>query len=375
VPGVRAARLFDGERGIEDALVLVEDGRIAGVRSGAESPPDVTDLGDVTLLPGLIDPHVHLVMDATPPVVARLTEAGDDVVLERIRAGARQSLAAGVTTVRDLGDRSYLALEIDDEDSATVLAAGPPLTVPGGHCWFLGGEASGVPAVRDAVREHAEHGVHVIKVMATGGGLTPGSRPQDRQFSDEELRAIVDEAHRHGLPATAHAHATAGIAAALDAGFDGIEHCTFVTGVDEDLVRRLAAAGTVVSFTLGMLPGTEPAPEQQVLLRTFKAALLSLYAGGVKLLCSSDAGIFPFKPHPTLTYSMAAMTEQAGIPPADVVRMATVSAAGAIGLGDRKGRIAPGYDADLLAVAGDPLTDLSALGEVRAVYRSGRRVV
>ncbi len=150
-----------------------------------------------------------------------------------------------------------------------MLAAGPPLTVPGGHCWFLGGEVSGLPALRDTVREHAERGVHVIKAMATGGGLTPGSRPQDRQFSDEELRAIADEAHRHGLPATAHAHAAAGIAAALDAGFDGIEHCTFVTGVDEDLVRRLAAAGTVVSFTLGMLPGTEPAPEQELMRRSF----------------------------------------------------------------------------------------------------------
>ena len=112
-----------------------------------------------------------------------------------------------------------------------------------------------------------------------------------------------------------------------------------------------------------------------MLLRTFRAALQALYGGGVNLLCSSDAGIFSFKPHPTLTYSMAAMTEQAGIPPADVVRMATVSAAAAIGLGDRKGRIAPGYDADLLAVAGDPLTDLSALCKVRAVYRSGRSVV
>ena len=371
---MRATRLFDGERLIDDPLVLIEDGRIAAVRSGGE-PPDVTDLGDVTLLPGLIDPHVHLVLDAVPPVVERLTEADDDVVLERARAAARQSLSAGVTTVRDLGDRSYLALELDDEDGATVLAAGPPLTVPGGHCWFLGGEVSGVPALRDAVREHAERGVHVIKAMATGGGITPGSRPQDRQFSDEELRAIAGEAHRHGLPATAHAHTSAGVAAALDAGFDGIEHCTFVTGVDEDLVRRLAAAGTVVSFTLGMLPGTSPAPEQELMLRAFKAALQALYAGGVKLLPASDAGIFPFKPHPTLIYAMEAIAEQAGIPAGDMVRMATVSAAAVIGLGDRKGRVAAGYDADLVAVAGDPLTDLSALREVRAVYRSGRRIV
>ena len=371
---LRAARLFDGEQPVPGPVVLVDDGRVVAVRPRAPQGVAETDLGDVTLLPGLIDPHVHLAMDATEPVLERLRAADDATLLERMRTAARRSLAAGVTTVRDLGDRSFLALQVDDPDGATVLASGPPLTTPGGHCWFLGGEVSGEAAIRAAVRERAERGVHVIKVMATGGGLTPGSHPEDRQFTDDELRVVVEEAHRHGLPATAHAHATAGIRAALTAGFDGIEHCTFLTGVDDGLLRRLKISGTVVSFTLGRTPGP-PAPEQEALLKAFGAALEALHTGGVQLLCSSDAGIFPFKPHPTLIHSMEAMAAQTGMRPAEVVRMATTTAAGGIGVGDRKGRIAPGYDADLVAVAGDPLADLGRLRDVRAVFKAGERIV
>ena len=202
---IRAGRLFDGVDAVavERPLVLIENGRIAAVQSGAEPPAEaeVVDLGAATLLPGLIDSHVHLVFDASTDPVGHLDGAGDAEVLTAMRARARIALAAGITTVRDLGDRGYLAVELRDELAADptagplILAAGPPITTGRGHCWYLGGEAiGGVDGVRAAVREHAERGVDVIKLMATGGELTAGTASYVPQFAVAELRAAVDEA-------------------------------------------------------------------------------------------------------------------------------------------------------------------------------------
>lgn len=358
----------------------MEDGRIVSVTSSGDIAPE----GDVTLLPGLVDPHLHFALDGTDSAVDNLNAASDPELLDAMRVAARKTLAAGVTTARDLGDRSYLALELRAETAAdpaagpTVLASGPPLTVPDGHCWFMGGTARGAEALRAAVRERFERGADVIKVMATGGGITAGSLPWQLQYDLDELRAIVSEAHAHGLPVTAHAHATAGVALALEAGCDGLEHCTFMTedgiDVDKDLVRRLADAGTAVSFTLGAVPGAPLTDDQKKRIAGFVAALNVLREGGVNLLCGSDSGIFAFKPHSSLPYAIEAMVTMAGLTPTESLRTATVKAASALGLGDRKGRIAPGYDADLLAVAGNPLSDLTTLHNVRAVYRSGHLV-
>ena len=145
------------------------------------------------------------------------------------------ALAGGITTVRDLGDRNYITLALRDELAGDptagpeLLVAGPPITTTGGHCWFFGGEVDDPAKVRAAVAERADRGVDAIKVMATGGGLTPGSRRTESQFDRAALDAMVDEAHRRGLPVAAHAHAPAGIADAVDAGVDSVEHCAFLT--------------------------------------------------------------------------------------------------------------------------------------------------
>ncbi|WP_367131753.1 MULTISPECIES: amidohydrolase family protein [Streptomyces] len=394
---IRAAKLFDGigPGTVERPAVLVEGGRITGVVPGGSVPAEaaLVDLGEATLLPGFVDTHVHLAFDASEDAVGRLRRAGDEELLDRMRAAGRATLAAGVTTVRDLGDRGYLALRIREESAKdptagpTVLASGPPLTTARGHCWFLGGQAEGVDAIRAAVRERAGRGVDVVKVMVTGGDLTPGSDSFRVQYGHAELLAAVREAHRHGLPATAHAYSAAGIADAVAAGFDMVEHCFFVTeitdesdeddpGVDFDrrVLDDMVRLGVVASLTLGSLPGCPPPPPG--IARRFPglvAGMAAMREAGVGVVCGSDSGIFPAKAHGSHPYSVAAMVE-AGFTPLEALRAATSAAARACGVACRKGCVAPGFDADLVAVAGDPLADITAVHAVTAVFREGVRI-
>jgi imidazolonepropionase-like amidohydrolase len=294
---IRSARLFDGvaDRLHVRPLVLVEQGRITDVDlTGADPPQGVAlvDLDEATLLPGLVDSHTHLVLDASNDPVGHLAGTDDDALLEQCRARARAALTAGITTLRDLGDRRFITLRLRQELAAhpergpQLLVSGPPVTTRGGHCWFLGGEAAGVQGVRAAVRALAERGVDVVKVMVTGGNLTPGSVQWRSQYGPEALGAAVEEAHRAGLAVTGHAHGVQGIAEAVAAGFDGIEHGAFLTadGVRQDpaVVGQLAVRGVVVSVTAaqtqppgqpppGMEPGSDLARRFEQLARQLQA--------------------------------------------------------------------------------------------------------
>ena len=385
---LRGAWLFDGTGPalIRDPVVLIEGSVIRDVCSGGRVPETpggstVIDLPGATLLPGLVDTHVHLAFDASADPVGNLARRRGDEIAATMAEAGRAALCGGVTTVRDLGDHSYLSLGLRGQAGLpTVVAAGPPITTPGGHCHYLGGAvAPTCEGVRAAVREHACRGVDVVKIMASGGNLTPGSRQDLAQFPPEVLRAAVDEAHRLGLPVTAHAHAVSAIADAMEAGVDGLEHVSFWTedGVDAPvgLIRLIAARQIAVGATLGMVPvpGMSPPPALAVRMPAMIANLRRLCESGALMVAGTDAGIAPVKPHDVVRYAPAAL-RQLGFSPADALRAITSIAAGVCGLGHRKGRIAPGFDADILAVDGDPVADPEALHRIRAVYARGTAV-
>lgn len=362
-------------------MVLIEGGRIAAVDSAGHAPTDAStvDFGDATILPGLIDAHTHLCFDCTGEVLAPMLELDDDSLLEEMHERARAALAVGVTTVRDLGDRRFISLRLRERlrdrpsDGSEVIAAGPPITRRRGHCWFLGGEAETPDELRAAVFERSERGCDVVKVMATGGVITPGFLPHESQYGLHELQAIVDAAHAAGLPVAAHAHGVDGIRDAVAAGADSIEHCSFGTEtsveVDWAVVEEMASRGTFASFTMAVRPGGTPPPAVAARLPLIAHALVRLNEVGVKVACSSDAGIAPQKPHDVLPYGVVSTAELIGAN--DALTSVTATAADMCGVGDRKGRLRPGFDADVLVVGGDVVADPSAIFDVRAVYRAG----
>ena len=388
---LRGATLIDGTGAppLRDRAVVLDDRRIAAVvpdhqaRDGA-----ALDLGGLTLLPGLINCHVHLCLSGDADPSRALSDETYAATVVGAVVHARRTVEAGVTTVRDLGGREYAEIAVRDGVRAGIIAgprvlcAGRAVCMTGGHGWrMLGRQADGVDDVRKAVREQLRAGADVIKLVATGGVMTPGVDPRAAQLTLDELRAGVDEAHRARRRIAAHAMADEGIAWCLDAGIDTIEHGVFLTEV---LAARMATQGTALVATLiaphaivegGLAAGIpEFAVKKSSALRerhleSFRLALRA----GVAIAAGTDAGT-PLNPHGTIVPELALMAA-AGLEPLQAIRSATSVAARVLGLESETGAVAPGLVADLIAVEGDPATDLKALDAVRLVIADGRTVL
>jgi len=377
-----ASRVVTGDETVTDGAVVVGDrtvdwvGPVSALSAEHLSLPRA-DYPGSTIMPGLIDSHVHLGFDGGPNPAARMcAETGEQQLMLMLRS-ARELLGVGVTTARDLGSRAYLAVAVRDAIAAG-LARGPrlvvaacPITVTGGHCWFMGGEADSEDDLRRLVRTHHKNGADLIKVMSTGGFMTSGSAPWYAQFTTAQLAVIVEEAARVDKPVAAHSHGTEGIRRAVEAGVTTIEHCSFVTETNErrfseSLAARIAERGMFVCPTI-----SASAPYIAELTGIEVGAhVKAMHDMGVRIIAGTDAGI-DNNPHHQYVGGLEYLVTL-GFQPGQVLAMATTEAAAALGLGASTGRLAPGYDADLIVVRGDPQADITALRDLRRVIARGR---
>jgi imidazolonepropionase-like amidohydrolase len=383
-------------------VLVIEGNRIAAVNPS--KPPTAAteiELGEVTLLPGLMDMEINLLIGGpeTPTGLPNpLHGVTDDPVYRTLRAtvNARATLLAGFTTVRNLGlmvkTGGYL-LDVDlaraiDQGWAAgprIVAAGHAITPTGGHLdptmfrriaphimplSVEEGIANGVPEVRAAVRYQIKYGAEVIKISASGGVMSHSTAAGAQQYSDEELAAIVDEAHRAGIKVAAHAHGDAGIRACIRAGVDCIEHGSLAS---DETIQMMVDHGTFLVPTSYLSEGmdiSKAAPElQKKAAEVFPRArrmLSKAIVAGVKIACGTDA---PAVPHGDNAKELWAMVDR-GMTPMQAIRAATVTSAELIGVEDR-GRLAPGLLADVIAVPGDPSEDIKALQDVRFVMKDG----
>ncbi|MGI8336262.1 amidohydrolase family protein [Actinomadura scrupuli] len=405
VPTVLTAdRWIDVDKGEvrSPAVIVVEGDRITAVDPPA-TPCVATriDLGDMTLLPGLMDMEINLLIggpDTPTGLPQPMHGVQDDPVYRTLRAtaNARTTLLAGFTTVRNLGlmvkTGGYL-LDVDlrraiDEgytEGPRIVAAGHAITPTGGHLdptmfqklaphimplTVEEGIANGVPEVRKAVRYQIKHGAEVIKISASGGVMSHSTAAGAQQYSDEELAAIVDEAHRAGIKVAAHAHGDAGIRACIRAGVDCIEHGSLAS---DDTLQMMIDHGTFLVPTSYLSEGLDISKAAPALRR--KAAevfprarrtLSKAIAAGVKIACGTDA---PAIPHGHNAKELWALVDR-GMTPMQAIQAATLTSADLIGADDRA-RLSPGLLADIIAVPSDPTRDITALQDAQFVMKDG----
>lgn len=389
---IKAARMLDVRSGRmhQGATVVVEGDRISEVNpSATPEGAHVMDLGDVTLLPGFIDAHTHLVSQiGANSFTAAVTQTLADATLGAVKYGA-VTVRAGFTTVRDFGGDATVALgkavERGDVVAPRIVPSRHPLGVTGGHCDVTGfapgileggietGVADGVDEVLKAVRYQIKHGAQVIKTCATAGVLSMEGPVGAQQYSYEELKAMVDEAARHGIKVAAHAHGSDGILAAVRAGVASIEHGSMLTDV---IIQEMKERGTYLvptTYLADEIPLDELPPlvrgKAEQILPEMRSSLERAIAAGVPIAFGTDAGVYPHG----LNAGEFEIYVQLGMSPLDALRTATIHAADLLGRDDL-GSIEPGMLADLIAVPGDPLQDISVTRDVRFVMLGGRGV-
>ncbi|MFC6632092.1 metal-dependent hydrolase family protein [Microbulbifer taiwanensis] len=398
---IYAGKLFDSESGemLENRTIHIVDGRIASVQKGfaKRDREKLVDLRDYTVLPGLMDMHTHLVYEFGPRTyMETFTWNPADYTLRGVDA-ARRTLRAGFTTVRDLGDSGNVtvslrkAIDAGTIEGPRVFTAGKSIATTGGHADptngyrqdLMGspgpaeGVVNGAASAREAVRQRYKDGADLIKITATGGVLSVAKSGQNPQFMQDELEAIVATARDYGFTVAVHAHGKEGIDRAIRAGVDSIEHGTYMDGETIELMRRnntwyvpTLLAGEWVSQKSaldGFFPEmvrSKAATIGPLIQQTFANA----YKRGVNIAFGTDSGV---SRHGDNAREFALMV-QGGMTPADAIRSATWNAARLLRVQDELGSISEGKKADIIAVAGDPLEDISELQKVRFVMKDGK---
>ena len=373
---VKCGILIDGSGGAPrpGAVVEVRDGRISAVHDQAPaSMPAPLDWGAFTVLPGLIDAHDHLTLDLGDEELQ--SREPETWTVLKAAATAKRVLAAGITTLRDCGARRHLDLQVRTAIASglipgpRVVVSGVPLTITGGACWFLGGEVDGPTEIRRLIREQAKAGVDWIKVFVTGGAASKGANMLRAAFSAEDLRIIVAEAHELERRVVVHCHGGPGARFAVEAGADTIEHGVYFTRDDLEL---LAARGVPLVITYGVYEQGMLSPDVPAFFKDKCVEVMARYVTtiatarevGVRIAVGTDTV------HRDLVAELRAL-EKAGYRAAEALQACTGWAADVLGL-PLVGRVQPGNAADLVAVDGNPLEDIAAVGRVRAVMQAGR---
>jgi imidazolonepropionase-like amidohydrolase len=390
---VRCARLLDVIAGkyLTNANVIISDDTITGV--GGTPPPGsrVLDLSAGTCLPGLIDVHDHITFDAEINGYAALGISAHRATVTGVK-NAKTTLLAGFTTIRNLGADQYSDVAIRDGiaagdiDGPRMLVSGPALSITGGHCdetllpfeYHRVGEgvADGPWAARTKVRQNVKYGADVIKVCASGGVFSKGDQPGTPQYTFEELQAIAEEAHKLGRKVAAHAHGTESIKQSILAGIDSIEHSSLI---DDEGMRLAKEHKTFLVFDMygddyiqaeglkhGMLQ--EWIDKDKAIAKLIRVNFRKAVLAGTRQAFGTDGGVYPHGDN----WKQFPLMVEFGMKPIEAIRSATVDAAELLGLQYRAGVVAPKAFADIIAVDGDPLTDITTLGSVKFVMKGGK---
>jgi imidazolonepropionase-like amidohydrolase len=390
---LRAGKLLDVRTGktLTNQAIVIEDGKIVSVGpdSGTTGDAKVIDLSGKTVLPGLIDAHTHITFDPRFGYDRLAISVPREALIGA--KNARLTLLAGFTTIRNLGATEFADIALRDAINAgdvpgpRIDASGPALSITGGHCddnllpyaWHATsvGVADGVENVQHKVREIIKYGADVIKVCATGGVLSLGDNPQHSQFTQAELAAIVADAHRLGRRVAAHAHGAEGIRWSAEAGVDSIEHGSYI---DDAAIAVMKQHGTYLVPTLYLSDWfLENAPKTGVppamlakgkeVMPAARKNIAHAFASGVKVGFGTDAAVYP---HGLNAHEFAVMVKL-GLTPLQAIQAATVNDADLLGWSDKVGVLEPGHFADIIAVDGDPLADVTTLENVKFVMKGG----
>jgi imidazolonepropionase-like amidohydrolase len=394
---IRSQQLYTGTKSpiVHDATVVIDNRRIAAVgpASQVSLPPgiEVLDVGERTVMPGLIDAHVHILFTGSAFSGVESRTVTDSQALLIGARNAQLGLKSGLTTVRDCGDRNFLSLALRDFIShgglpgPRLLCAGPVITSTGGQLWWNSIECDSVDDLRRAVRTLVKHDVDCIKLMGSGGNATPGSNPEVAQYDAVGFRVVTDDAHRMGKKIAAHVHGVTSMRYAVEAGIDTLEHCPFrahgTIEYDERLVEEIISRDLIVSLAM---PATwyrvraaemkEARTHPEHLWEKRYATIRDMHVAGVKLVVSSDQGSTSTRID-ELSLLMEFLVKQVRIPAADVLHGVTGLAAEALGMADQVGTLEPGKLADLVVVDGDPCADMAAMRRIHTVVKDGEVVV